>query len=311
MRTIITIKLLPLAMVSLVCAVASSTAIAETSSPPGSVPVETASPPSSAPLEKPISPAQGLIDNRFVVNAGAFIVGTDMTVSLNGNAANTSDIDLNSNLDKPTDAKRSRLDILWRINPKHHVRFLYFNNDVTRTKTLAQDISYGDYTFINGSYLESQAKLTVYELAYEYAFMHEPDYEISASAGVHYLEMSLQFSGTATYSDGINPPSSASFTSKSSNLPAPLPVIGVRGGWAVSPKWYLDAQAQFLQIGYEGYKGYWSDLRLGATWMFSKHFGVGMGYNAFAVHVDVNKPNFDGKLKMGYSGLQAFLTGTY
>jgi len=310
MRTIIPIKLLPLAVAGFISVVASSSAYAETATPPEPAPAESASPPSSAPPEKPVSPAQGLIDNSFVVNAGVYLVGTDMKVSLNGNAANTSDIDLNSNLEKPTDAKRTRLDVLWRINPRHHVRFLYFNNDVTRTKTLAQDISYGDYTFQSGSYLESQSKLTVYELAYEYAFMREPNYEVAASAGVHYMDMSLQFSGNATYSDGTTT-YPASFTSKTSNLPAPLPVIGIRAGWVVAPQWYLDAQAQFLQIKYEGYDGYWSDLRAGATWMFSKHFGVGMGYNAFAVHVDVSKPNFDGKLKLGYSGLQAFLTGTY
>jgi hypothetical protein len=298
MRTIKPIKLLPLAVASLICALGSSLAVAETSPSPSSAPAE------------PTTPAQGLLDNRFVVEAGAFIVGTDMKVSLNGNAANDQVIDFNSNLNKPSDATRTRIDALWRITPTQHVRFLYFNNDITRTKTLAQDLSWGDYTFQSGSYLESQSKLTVYELAYEYAFMRKPDYEVAASAGVHYMDMSLQFSGTATYNDGTTT-SSASFTSKTSNLPAPLPVIGVRGGWAIAPQWYLDAQAQYLQIQSQGYDGYWSDLRAGATWMFSKHFGVGMGYNAFSVNVKVNRPNFDGKLKMGYSGLQAFLTGTY
>jgi len=301
MPAMIPTKLTALIVGSLTCVVAASSAYAETPAQP-----ETA-PPVQA---KTSTPAQGLIDNSFVVNAGAYLVGTDMKVSLNGNAANNSEIDLNSNFDKPTDATRTRLDALWRINPKHHVRFLYFNNDVTRTKTLAQDISYGDYTFISGSYLESQSKLTVYELAYEYAFMHEPDYEVAASAGVHYMDMSLQFSGNAQYSDGTTT-YPASFTSKTSNLPAPLPLIGVRGGWAVAPEWYLDAQAQFLKIGYEGYDGYWSDLRAGATWMFSRNFGIGMGYNVFALNVNVSRPNFDGKLKMGYSGLQAFLTGTF
>jgi hypothetical protein len=309
MRTIIPIKLLPLAVAAFISVVASSPAYAETATLPESTPAESASPPSSVPPEKPTSPAQGLIDNSFVVSAGAYIVGTDLTAGLNGNAANNQEIDLNSNFDKPSDAKRGRIDVLWRITPRHHVRFLYFKNDVTRTKTLSQPIYWGDYTFTAGD-VESQSKLTVYELAYEYAFMRKPNYEVAASAGVHYMDMSLQFSGTATYNDGTST-SSPSFTSKTSNLPAPLPVIGIRAGWVVAPKWYLDAQAQFLQIKYEGYNGYWSDLRAGATWMFSKHFGVGMGYNAFAVHVDVNKPNFDGKLKLGYSGLQAFLTGTF
>ena len=36
-------------------------------------------------------------------------------------------------------------------------------------------------------------------------------------------------------------------------------------------------------------RGYWTDLRVGATWMFSRNFGVGLGYNWFGTRVDVEK----------------------
>ena len=98
---------------------------------------------------------------------------------------------------------------------------------------------------------------------------------------------------------------------KSSSLPAPLPVIGLRGGWVVAPQWYLDAQATFFKVNVDGYDGHWADLRLGATWMFSRHMGVGLGYNRFTTRVDVNRSDFNGRLNFGYSGVQAYLTGSF
>jgi long-subunit fatty acid transport protein len=52
-------------------------------------------------------------------------------------------------------------------------------------------------------------------------------------------------------------------------------------------------------------------LSLGATWMFHRNYGLGLGYNYFTSNLDVAKSDFNGQLKLGYSGVQAYLTGTF
>jgi len=37
----------------------------------------------------------------------------------------------------------------------------------------------------------------------------------------------------------------------------------------------------------------------------------GIGYNRFTAHMKTDKDNFDGRLRVGYSGFQAFLTGAF
>jgi len=219
--------------------------------------------------------------------------------------------DLDKTLGNASDATRVRVDALWRITPTQHLRLLYFKNDVSRSKSIGTDVTWGDYTFQAGSNLASDNSLDVFEIAYEYAFKREPSYEIAGSFGVHVLDISMKFSGTATVTDSNGNVSSASFISSSSSLPAPLPVFGLRAGWLVAPEWYIDAQAQIFKIDFQGYQGFWSDYRVSATWMFSRHLGIGLGYNRFGVNVDVDRANFDGRLRFGYSGLQAFLTGTF
>ncbi len=45
--------------------------------------------------------------------------------------------------------------------------------------------------------------------------------------------------------------------------------------------------------------------------MFSRHVGVGAGYNLFGVDVDVDRDRFRGSLDWNYSGAQIYVTATF
>lgn len=268
---------------------------------------------SGSALAQASSGAEGLLTDTWNVSLGAFAYGADVKARLNGAAAMNPEVDFDKTFGKANDSTRVRADALWRISPAHHLRFMYFDNANTRTKSLGEDVKWGDYTFLKDSSATFKDELSVISLAYEYALMRGKNYEFNVSAGVHYMDMSLQLSGTANITGPECPTTTCSATkaSKVSSLPAPLPMLGLRGGWMVAPDWYLDAQGQVFKVNIDGYDGRWSDVRVGATWMFHRNFGVGLGYNYFATTVDVDRPQFDGKLRLGYSGVQAYLTGTF
>lgn len=254
-------------------------------------------------------PAQALLDSEFVGSVGVFIVTDSLKASLNGQSTQNPEVDFDNTFGKAKDATRWRVDGLWRITPKHHLRFMYFNNSSTRTKTLGEDIRWGDYTFLSGAEVSAQWKQQTAALAYEYAFLHEPSYEVSASIGVHYSKTTLGLSGAANITNPDGSISSASFATKNNSVPVPLPVVGVQGGWVVGPHWYLAAGGQFFKMNQHQYDGHWSDLRASATWMYSRNFGVGLGVDSFTNNVKVSRTGFDGRLRTGYSGLQLFMTG--
>jgi hypothetical protein len=261
----------------------------------------------ATPASAQLSPAQGLIENPFVANLGVFIVGSDLKAKVNGTSTNNPEVDFNNEFGTGSDQTRVRLDLLWRIVPKHHVRFFFFDNDITRSRVVDRDIQWGDTTYHLGTNVESNVKMKVYELAYEYAFMHQPNFELDGTFGIHYTDLRIKLAGNATTGGGA----AASFVTEERKLPAPLPVIGVRAGWAFAPQWYLEGIGQLFKIDIDGYNGNWFDARVGVTWMFHRNFGVGLGYNRWTTRVDVNRSNFNGDAKFGYSGLQAFLTGTF
>ncbi len=258
-----------------------------------------------------MTPAQGLLQEKLVLNLGGFIVGTDVTAHLNGSSSTNPDIDFDQTFGKGSDATRVRADALWRINPNHHLRFLYFGNKSTRARAIDRDIAWGDYTFHAGADVESRTEYEIYELAYEYAFYRTPNLEVSGSLGVHYMYLSQQLSGVATFTDANGVTSTAAFTKKENSVPVPLPVIGIRAAWAFAPQWVLEGQGQIFQADISGYDGRVTDLRGGVTWMFSRNFGAGVGYNRFTTRVETSKERFNGQVRLNYSGVQLYLTGAF
>jgi hypothetical protein len=261
------------------------------------------------------SSTENLLNDRFVVSLGGFVVSSKINGSLSG-TANTSgeNIDFDKRFGTDADQTRLRAEVLWRITPRQHLRFSYFNNAVQSTRAIDQDLAWGDYTFRAGGQVTAEVKFRVYELDYEFAFLRRQNYEIVAVAGIHLDDLTLKLSGNAslTVDTPMGPvEQAATFTTKSSSVPAPLPVVGFRADWAVSPHVYLDASAQVFAVGYQGIDGNWSDLRAGATWMFSDHFGIGLGYDRFVTHVDLSKLSFNGRLNFGYQGLLLYLKGGF
>ena len=98
---------------------------------------------------------------------------------------------------------------------------------------------------------------------------------------------------------------------QSNSVTAPLPMVGLRGAGVVTPSILLEAQGQVFKMKVNEVDGHWTDLRASATWMFNKNFGLGLGYDRYFNKVDVSKNAFDGRVKFGYSGLQAFVTGSF
>ena len=257
------------------------------------------------------SAAQGVLDATFVFNLGGFLVNTDTKARLNGSSASNPEVDFDRTFGKASDETRIRADALWRITPTHHLRFLYFDNTIDRSRVISENIKWGDLEFQAGANVLSQTEFKIVELAYEYAFMRRPGFELAGSVGVHYMDLSLGLSGSATLTNPDGTVSTSAVRSKSSSVPVPLPVIGVRAAWAVSPQWLVDVQGQVFKAKFDEYDGRVTDLRASATWMYSPHFGVGLGYNTFITKVDVDKASYNGRVHVGYSGLQLFLTGAF
>ena len=287
---------------ALLSAVAPQASLAQSSASPG-VLIDAAS----------SVPSQQLLNERVVVDAGIFVLGTHTKASLNGQAgAVNSEIDFDHAFGTGYNTDRFRLDGLWRITGRQHVRFQYFTNATSRTRSFETPIDWGDDEFVAGAEITARNKITVIALSYEYAFIRKPTFELAASAGIHYTKASIELSGMATLISSTGSSTGGSFAdTKEGSVPAPLPVIGLSANWAFSPHWLLEGQAQVFDFSYDQFHGNWSDVRIGLTYLFNRHIGLGVGYDNFSSHLTISQNKFNGRLNLGYRGGLIYLTGAF
>jgi hypothetical protein len=250
--------------------------------------------------------APNLLTNPFYVALGTYIVETDTDVTLNGSSGEGTRVDWENTFGSG-EVTRFRLDGQWRFADRHKARFMWFDSSRDNSRTLEEEIDWGDETFPVSARTRAEFSFAVYELAYEYAFLRRDNYEVSASFGLHYTELELTLSAKAETSGGAL----EADIKESGDVGAPLPVIGLRGLWALPYDLWIDAQAQYFALSIDEYDGSLTDLRLMLNWQPKTWLGIGIGYNQFSVDVDVEKNSFDGSLDWTYEGPMLFYSASF
>ena len=259
----------------------------------------------------PALAAESPLDARFSLDVGWFFLSTDTQVRVDGENTQLpgSDIDFDSTFGVD-DEDRLRLDAMWRFSStsKHAIHALWFENNRRGTRTMTRDVNFGDETFPIDATVKAETNFTVAELYYDYAFVRKDSFEFAAGGGLHMLDMGLSLDGTISGGGG----SASGSVSQSASTSAPLPVIGARGLWRLSDKFYASVQGQFFYVESGGYTGSLSDLKGLLVWQVKPHFGVGIGYDSFRFHFKVeDEGNFNGRLRFGYGGAMIFANVSY
>jgi hypothetical protein len=250
--------------------------------------------------------APDLLTSPFYVALGTYIVDTDTEVSLDGESGQGTRVDWEETFGSG-EVTRFRLDGQWRFADRHKARFIWFDSSRDNSRTLEEEIDWGDETFPVNVRTRAEFSFAVYELAYEYAFLRRENYEISGSIGLHYTELELTLSAKAETSGGALDVD----IKESGDVGAPLPVIGLRGLWALPYDLWIDAQAQYFALSIDEYDGSLTDLRFMVNWQPKTWLGIGIGYNQFTVDVDVEKDRFDGSLDWTYEGPMIFYSASF
>lgn len=247
-----------------------------------------------------------LLTQPFHVALGGYIVDTDTEVRLDGQGERGTSVDWERTFGGGN-VNRFRLDGQWRFADRHKARFMWFSTSRDKSRVIEDEIEWGDEVYPVGARVSGEFSFDVYELAYEYAFLQRENYEVSGTFGLHYTELDLALKARADLSNGTL----TRDISESGNVGAPLPVIGLRGQWALPYDLWIDAGAQYFALAIDEYDGSLTDLRLTLTWQPKTWLGVGIGYNQFAVDVDVDKSRFHGSLDWTYRGPMLFYSASF
>ena len=250
--------------------------------------------------------ADNLIQERGQISLGTFTNNSEMKIRVDAEGNQGSVVDWGNTFgDK--DVTRFRLDGLWRINPRHHVRVMYTDYSREDSETIDGDIEWQGDTIPASATVRSHLGFTIVEAAYEYAFVSSDTYELAASAGLHYTKMEASLKATIDAGGG----GGTIEVGGPAEVNAPLPVIGARGMWRMGGNFYLDGQVQYFALSFDDFDGSILNYRAAVIWQPKKYIGVGAGFDSFNIDVDVEKDRLTGSMDWTYSGPQVFVNVSF
>lgn len=252
--------------------------------------------------------APDALNDSWKISLGMYAVDTTTDVSLDGRAGELgTKIDWDKTFGHGTQ-NRFRLDAQWRFAERHKLQAMWFNSSNSKTRTLDTEIDFGGETFPVDAKVKGSLDYDIYLLDYEYSFMRRETYELSASIGAYYADWQASLDGK-----WIDPNNTTQTVSQKgdASLGAPLPVLGLRGLWALPYDLSLDVAGQWFVVSVNQYSGNLQDYRATFTWQPKTWLGLGVGYDWFSAHGDVDDKDFHGSLDWAFNGLMIYYKASF
>lgn len=239
---------------------------------------------------------------RFSVHAGGFVTGMNSDIQLGsqqvglGVVVNLEDA---LGLQSSGTVFRSEMRYNYGKRRRHTLGLEYFGLLRNAQKVLDSDVEIGDQIFPIGTEVKSKFNLQIIKASYSYSFYKDERVMIDASFGL--FVMPISFSVKALDLNEV-----------ASDFVAPLPVVGIRSNFAITPKLHLKQSVDFLYMKIANFRGVVSDINVTLEYNLWEHFGVGGGLNAYQLNIeafgdDNNYFDFKGSIKTGYTGLLLYV----
>lgn len=141
----------------------------------------------------------------------------------------------------------------------------------------------------------------IIKLGYSYSFFQDDRIDLAGQAGLFVMPIGFGLSASGLFQGEAK----ADFT-------APLPTLGLRIDFAITPKWILRMGTEFFYLKYRNFEGSLIYAKSAIEYNAWKHFGIGLGYESFRARLEADGedyPNIDftGEVDFNYLGLQLYL----
>lgn len=177
----------------------------------------------------------------------------------------------------------------WRFAESFRLEAEYFTINRSATRTLGEDINWDGSNIPAGTQVHSKFDFTDVRLSAGWSIYKTQDKEFGVAIGVHVEDIRLDVS-TATTSNGDE------------SVVAPLPVVSVFGGFAMSDQWSVAARFDAFKMTWDPYQGHLYDLGLDLIWNPWRNVGLGLGYRSLQLSGTFHATHYKGDLNAAYSG---------
>jgi hypothetical protein len=232
---------------------------------------------------------------KFKLTAGLFVPinNTKVQVEASG-TANGTDIDFNKDLGFGASQLTFLANFQWRISRRSRVNLAYYNMNRTATHTLQKDITFNDQVYHINSSVSTYFNTSIYQFSYGYAFIEKPTYEAGVMIGAHTVgtKAGISLNGTNT---GISQDNNFGFT-------APLPDLGIWGGYAFSDRFAVNLDFDYLALTINNINGRLIAYNIVFSYKLMRQLELSLAYTGLNFNVKTTKKDVTGDFRWGYNG---------
>ncbi|HID49203.1 MAG TPA: hypothetical protein EYP40_06270 [Chromatiales bacterium] len=225
------------------------------------------------------------LPDRFKISLGGYFL-SDFSTTV---ALADSDLGIGAGIDPARtlglDFRSSvvRIDGQYRFTPEHSLTYSWYRIASRASKTLNEQIEWGDVIIPIGATVASDFGYDIYKLGYLWSFHHSDKVELAIGAGLHVTRFKLDLNATV-----VNPPGSSI---QDVSITAPLPVISMALRYRITPKLHFGYLGQVFAMSFDQWQGSYTDSALVLEYRFWEHVGLGIGLNGNALEVERHREN--------------------
>jgi hypothetical protein len=273
-------------------ALASTLAVAAQSDAP-------AQPPAPLPAKLPDwapKPRPNVVEDRFrvEVNMLGASATTDMRVDESPTLPGT-EISAEDDLGLDDFQLLPQAELTLLPGERHLVRLSAFAMHRSANKFIEREISFDNEDYRIGERVDSLLNLTMFGLTYGYRFVVHRRGELSATFGVQIADVEA------------NAVVRSRVVRESESGVAPLPLLGFEGRFDFTPRWAVEARAQYLTVNADQVNGSILDGRLALSWRLNPYLALGLGYRTFRIDVDSADEDTPGFVDLSINGPLLFV----
>ncbi|MGX5819093.1 hypothetical protein ACWKWU_12900 [Chitinophaga lutea] len=231
---------------------------------------------------------------RFRLSAGAFFPINNTTIQVGRTDGSGTTLDFEDDLGFNRHTFTFLADFQWRASRRSRFDLTYFRLARNANRSLDRTIEFGEHTYPVNADVHAFFNTDIIRFSYGYALYTSPRAEAGLSIGAHTVnaDVGLSLVGNTAALDVRD---DYGFT-------APLPNVGIWGGYAINDKWALNLEFDYLSLTVNDVKGRILAGTFNVQYRILPMLSASAGFTGLNFKVEAEKKRLWGDLQWGYNG---------
>ncbi len=234
---------------------------------------------------------------RAALYLGAFFITSDSDLELGGGGLGIK-VDAEEVLGLDEHITAFRADAFWRITRRNRVDFTYYAMNRDGSNDLRVEIPDQDgVSFPVGTKIKTDFDMTILRGSYAWSFFKNQYFDLGIAGGLYGMAVDFEIKQDRTGGSG----------KEETDFAFPLPVIGLRGSFALTPKFFIRQSFDYFYVNFGDYEGQLIDILAAVEWNALKYLGLGVGYNYVQMDLEYSgSDDFLSEIDLSNGGFLAF-----